>query len=224
MRTLLFVCFIFLVTGVNAQTTLPVAKFDNTFKLTNGIYTSKAELLTNNPAYPNCLLKINSSRQDVYLSDLKYYAADNESEEKSYTSPLYATVVDGKLSIFYDETLFPIYSKGTLCTFILKKEPGNSYGPGYTMPEPGKKPESMINMRSKYKYIMYVWDAQTGTITILNKENLGVSIKRDSTLYKDYVNVNPGKDDKNLLKFIFDFNARNPLFLPVRKDVLIEEE
>lgn len=223
-RPLLFILFTLFLIPANAQTQLEVAKLDNTFKLIDGIYTSFNELLTNDPAFPNCILKVNSSREDVNIGDLKYYMPGNESDEIIYTSPLYSTVINGKLSIYYDQTLFPIYSKATVCTFILTKQPGNSYGPGYSLPEPGKKPESMVNMRSKYKYIMYFIDIQTGEIAILNKENLGVTIKRDSTLYKNYIDVTPGKDNKNLLKYIFDFNARNPTFLPVRETVIIEEQ
>jgi hypothetical protein len=172
----LFICATF---STIAQT----AEFNNTFKLQDGIYTSYVELITNNPTFPNCILITNNNQQDVNIYTLKYSKID-ESYEKDYNSTLFATVLNGKLSIYYQKKLIPVYLKGTLCRFI------------YTRFVSTGSSSNNTQNSELLKSDICLLDIQTGEIYKLTKENLGRSIKRDASLYATYTKIKPGKKNK----------------------------
>jgi len=118
MRILLFISLSFFGTSIHVQAQLPVAKFDNIFNLKDGIYSSYTELLTNNLAFPNCLLIVSANKDAVNKDELNYCVIGNESNIIPFGAALYATVEKGKLSVYYKKSLINVYSKGTLCTFI----------------------------------------------------------------------------------------------------------
>lgn len=200
----LFICATF---STIAQT----AEFNNTFKLQDGIYTSYVELITNNPTFPNCILITNNNQQDVNIYTLKYSKID-ESYEKDYNSTLFATVLNGKLSIYYQKKLIPVYLKGTLCRFI------------YTRFVSTGSSSNNTQNSELLKSDICLLDIQTGEIYKLTKENLGRSIKRDASLYATYTKIKPGKKNKNLFKYISDFNTRNPTNVAVKEQPFITEE
>ena len=202
----------FLCISVISTTIAQTAEFNNTFKLQDGIYTSCRELLTNNPAFPNCILKTNNNQQDVNMYALKYSTIGNENVEKEYHSTLFATVLNGKLSIHYQKKLIPVYLKGTLCRFIHTRFVSTGSSSNNTQGSQTLKSD------------ICVLDIQTGEIYKLTKDNLGRSIKRDASLYATYTKIKPGKKNKNLFKYITDFNTKNPTNIPVKEQATISEE
>ena len=223
MRALLYIFLTFLITAVNAQTQLQVAKFDNTFKLKGGIYTSKEELLSNDPAFPNCLLLVNPNKDAIYIDELDYCFIGQEDHAMKLNATVLATVLNGKLSVYYQKQLITIYLKGTLCTFTYTKVK-TTHNPVNSMPMSAGVSVSMTTSNTRVKSYTCFLDIQNGTILKLSKENLGLSIIRDSVLYKTLLETKPGRKNKNLFKYISDFNTRNPSFPPIRDENLIEEE
>jgi len=214
MRITIVLFLTFFATAAIAQT--QEKKFNNQFVLKDGIYTSYEELLMNAPLYPSCVLQV--AKNGFNEPNLKYYIAGNENNLLKFTSPVFATVLKGKLMIYYKNELFTTYSKGTLCTFIYK----------YIRTSPGvynAETKTRSSSTSEFKYQVCLLDIKTGTITKLNKKNLGSSIMRDPTLYQSYLKVKPGKNNKNLIKYISDFNDRNPTLMPTPEEaVIIKEE
>lgn len=216
MRALLFIPLIFFIIAANAQTQLQVAKFDNTFKLKDGIYTSYTELLNNAPAFPDCILDVNPNDDKIYISSLKYYIIGHKDDLMQYNSNLLATVLNGRLSIYMDNRLTTVYSKGALCSFAFTKTITRDYN---------NLQNGTGGSSTTVKSYIYFLDLQNGTISKLSKDNLGMSIKRDPDLYQMFLKTKPGKRNKNLYKYIAEFNTRNPLLLPIReKTEIIEEE
>lgn len=232
MRPLTSLLLIFFITTVHAQSQVPVAKFDNSFKLKDGIYTSYVELLMNNPAFPDCIIIIHADKNVVNTDALSYCSIGNEGNAMPFNSTLYATVLNGKLTVYYDKSLVSVYSKGTLCTFIYTTDSyknqrynSNFYQPAFgPPPAPGDARQKSTLKRSNFKSNVFVLDIETGEIYKLTKYNISKSIARDSILYEKFIKVKPGKKNKNLFKFIAEFNTRNPTYLPVKDTAIVSEE
>lgn len=188
------------------------ANFNSTFVLQDGIYVSYKEILNNAPSFPNGIINVDDKKANIILSELNYSVAGNESALIKYpASQLFAMVRDGKLFIYYQKKLIPVYLKGTLCRFIYTREV--SIG------------STTNNSRSsEFKSDICVIDIQTGDIYMLTKENLAKSIRRDASLYATYQKTKPGKKNKNLFTYITDFNAKNPTSIPVTEHPSIVEE
>jgi hypothetical protein len=224
MRTILFIFLTFFIIAATAQTQLQVAKFDNAFKLKDGIYTSSNELFTNDPALPNCLLITNPNKNVIHIDELNYCLIGQEDNPIKFNGNLIATVLNGKLSVYYQKQLITIYSKGTLCFFTFTKVKTTQNPVNHTPLTTGTR-VSLSTSNTRIKSYACFFDIQNGTIQKLDKENLGLSIMRDSVLYKAFLKTKPGRKNKNLFKYISDFNSRNPSFLPIReKNLLVEEE
>ncbi|WP_157446934.1 hypothetical protein [Cytophaga aurantiaca] len=238
-RKLLYILFSFFITAAQAQTVLQVAKFDNTFKLNDGIYTSYEQLLNNAPLFPDCMINLSGDKWDdpdnVNPKKLTYSAIGNDSVAMEFTFPLFATVLKGKLNIFFQKELSAVYSRGTISTFIFVRDPHSQNknlsglpSSGFTFPTyPAyntNSEQSRKNLKSPYKSFICILDIQTGQVTKLTKEDLGLIIKRDSVLCQRYEKIKPGKRNKNLLTFIAEFNQRNPTLIPINNETLVIEE
>ncbi|HSY60910.1 MAG TPA: hypothetical protein VK796_03490 [Cytophaga sp.] len=207
-----------------------VAKFDNAFALRDGIYTSYQELLNNTPGFPDCILQstsyIENDPDKIKTTRLNYYKAGDENNVLKYTSPLFATVLKGKLNVYYQKELTPVYSKGTVCTFIYTKDPVTynknniNTAPFYS----SSQGQLYANPHRGYQSFVCMLDIQTGEVKKLTKENLGLTIARDSVLYQQFLKIKPGRKNKNLFKYIAEFNSRNVTFLPTRIDMSTTEE
>ncbi len=205
MRVSLFALLISVISSAAAQT----SQFNNTFPLRDGIYVTYKELLNNAPSFPNCILLVNANKYEVNKDELSYCFKGMEDQVTPYTSELFAIVEDGKFLIYYQKQLLPVFSKGTLCRFIYSRETTLSYKNQY---------------QAEFKSDMCVLDIQTGEIYKLNKDNLGRSMKRDASLYATYLNTKPGRKNKNLFKYITDFNTKNPTYIAAREQNMVIEE
>jgi hypothetical protein len=224
LKTLVSLFLLLTVHTVIAQN--PVAKFDNAFALRrDGIYTSYQELLNNSPAFPDCILQstsyIENDPDKIKTNRLNYYKAGDENTILKYTSTLFATVLKGKLNVYYQKELTPVYSKGTICTFIFIKDPIH-----YHTQSNGINNTNGIQpaLHRGYKSFVCMLDIETGEVKKLTKENLGLTIVRDSVLYQQFLKIKPGRKNKNLFKYIAEFNSRNATYLPNRVDVATTEE
>ena len=205
MRIFVFALLISMLSSAAAQT----AQFNNTFPLRDGIYVTHNELLNNAPSFPNCTLLVNVNTYEINKEELSYCYKGMEDQVMPYTSELFAIVQNGKFFIYYENQLLPVFSKGTLCRFIHKRL---------------VRTTSNNSAESEIKCDICILDIQTGEIYKLKKETLGKSIKRDASLYATYSNTKPGRKNKNLFRYISDFNTKNPTNIPIKEETTIAEE
>ncbi len=216
MRFLIVGLILFFCTEARAQNSFDSTVFDNTFVFNNGIYTSLEELKYNSPSYPDCELELDKDQESISFENL-YYINSRKTRLK-FESPLYATVVDGHLSVFYKNQLNSIFLKGALSTFILKEivtttsyQPMNNMGMGY----PGYGGTSMPVTTSHVEVNIYFLDFQTGLIAKVEKENLEPVIKRDAALYDGFKKIKGDSNHKKSYPFISQYNTRNPVYIMV---------
>lgn len=201
----------------HAQNTFDSTVFDNNFVFNNGIYTSLEELKYNSPSYPDCELELDKNQESISFDNL-YYINSRKTRLK-YESALYAIVVDGHLSIFYNKQLNSVFLKGAISTFILKEvvtttthHPNNNMGYGY--PGYGTGP-SMPVTTSHVEVNIYFLDFITGIISKVDKDNLDPIIKRDAELYASYSKIKGDSNHKKSYPFISQYNARNKVYIMV---------
>lgn len=201
----------------HAQTSFDSAVFDNNFVFNNGIYTSLEELKYNSPSFPDCELELDKNQESIDFDKL-YYMNSRRTRLK-YESALYAIVVDGHLSLFYNKQLNSVFLKGALSTFILKEvvttttqQPMNNMGYGY----PGYGTGSTTPVTTSHVEInIYFLDFLTGAILKVDKDNLEPVIKRDPVLYESFSKIKGDSNHKKSYPFISQYNARNRVYIMV---------
>lgn len=202
---------------VHAQNVFDSLAFDNGFQFHNGIYTSLDELKYNSPSYPDCELEIDINNQQQHLQiklDQLYYINSRQTRLK-FESPLFATVVEGHLSIFYKNELSSVFLKGALSTFILKElvttthyPTGSALGSSYGI---ASVPYTTTSIETN----IYFLDFQTGLIAKVDKDNLDPIIRRDPVLYESFKKIKGDSNHKKSYPFISQYNTRNPVYILV---------
>lgn len=214
MRFLIILILLIFCREICAQSSFDSIAFDNTFLFKNGIYTSLDELKYNSPSYVDCELDLDKNLQSIDLNQL-YYINSRKTRLK-FESPLYATVIDGHLSIFYKNQLSAVFLKGAISTFILKElvttvhyPTGNTLGnAGYGIIAP---PYTTTSVEISICFL----DFQTGSIAKVDKGNLDPIIRRDATLYESFRKIKGDTNHKNSYPFISQYNTRNPIYIMV---------
>lgn len=219
------ILFFFFQLNLFSQVGFDSAVFDNNFEFKNGIYTSFEELKYNSPRYPDAELELNKD-QELKNTDQLYYFNVFKTRLK-FESRLYATVVDGRLSVFYKDQLNSIFLKGAISTFILKEivtttnyQPQPSYGYG----NPGYGSPSVPITTSSLEVNIYFLDFITGIIAKVDRDNLEPIIQRDALLYDSFKKIKGDANNKKSYPFISQYNTRNPVYIMILHVNDIENE
>ncbi|WP_018341766.1 hypothetical protein [Cytophaga aurantiaca] len=215
MRFLILIVTLIFCKGVHAQNSFDSAVFDNSFAFKNGIYTSLQELIYNSPSYPDSELELDKNQQSINLDRLYY--VNSRGTRLKYESFLYATVVDGHLSIFYKNELSSVFLKGAISTFILKELVTTTHYPTYNngLGQNGLPMTSMPYTTTSVETNIYFLDFQTGLIAKVDKDNLDPIIRRDPTLYESFRKIKGDSHHKNSYPFISQYNARNKIYIMI---------
>ena len=221
-----FLCavYLFLMLPLFAHIGFDSILFDNKTVFKNGIYSTLEELKYNSPRYPDSELELEKNQDRIYLNTLYYRNSRNT--RLKFESSLYATVVEGRLSIFYDNQLNPVFLKGAISTFILNEivttttyMPQNNMGYGY----PGYGSTVPVTT-SSVEVNIYCLDFATGFISKVNKENLEPIIMRDPVLYSSFKKIRSDANNKKSYPFISQYNTRNPMYIYVLPVIPKSEE
>ena len=214
MRFLIFILFCFHL-ETRAQNVFDSAVFDNNFIFNNGIYTSLEELKYNSPRYLECELEIDKNKGEITLD--KLYFINSRKTRLKYESPLYATVVDGHLSLFYSKQLNSVFLKGSLSTFILQEVVTTTHYQQNTIGygSPGYGGPSTPVTTSHVEINIYYLDFQTGMVAKVDKDNLEPIIMRDATLYENFKKIRGDSNHKKSYPFISQYNARNLVYIKI---------
>ena len=118
-KTITCIILAFFAITLFAQTEYDSMLFDNSLLLKNGIYTSLKEVRSNTPKFPNCELEIGAIQDKINVDNLFYINSNNT--RLKFEANLYATVINGRLFIFYKSQLNPIFLKAAISTFMIKE-------------------------------------------------------------------------------------------------------
>jgi len=218
------VASLFFTLSLFAQISFDSAVFDNNTIFKNGIYTSLQEIKYNTPRYPDGELELEKNQSRIDLN--KLYFRNNANRRLQFDAILFATVVDGHLSIFYDNQLNSIFLKGAISTFILNElvtttsyMPRNNMGYGYSGNGYPGNGANVVVTTSHEETNIYCLDFVTGIILKVNKENLEPIIMRDGTLYTSFKKIGSDANNKKSYPFISQYNTRNPVYIKMLPDV-----
>lgn len=170
------------------------AAFDSKFEFRNGIYSSKNEVLENNPKYPDCTPEVRSRSLLGVITSFNYYTA--ESEKKVFADSLYAYAKNGILVIYAGDDFRRLVVTGPISLFYT--ESTVSYANGYSHTDDK----------------LYFIDWLTGQTGKMNWRNLSEVFKRDYMLYAEYLKLSDARRKKTLYAGIIKYNKRNPIYIP----------
>jgi hypothetical protein len=174
--------------------------FDRNFNFKNGIYSTYAEVLSNNPKYPG--YKIDHNAQ-FYYSKIQFYYFDRDLNKQPFNDSVFAIAEEGILFVKYKNQLFKLMNKGAISTFIVEKT-RNQY-PGY--------------MEEVQKVFFY--DLKTGIIDKLTPNNAENFLMRDNELYTTFSDLNMIQKNKMIYSYILKYNTRNPIYIKSENDTFI---
>ena len=220
MKNIVTSIFLLFHLSIFAQVGFDSAAFNNYFVFNNGIYTSLEELKYNSPRYPNCELELEKGQETIYMDKLHYI--NSRQTRLKYESYLYATVVDGHLSIYYNDQLNAVFLKGAISTFILKEivttaqyQSQNNMGLGYPgYGSPGYSQTTPVTT-SHLEVNIYFLDFETGTILKVDKDNLAPIIQRDSVLYESFKKIKGDSNNKKSYPYISQYNSQHTVYIKV---------
>ena len=190
MRYLLIVILTLNCFALHAQT--ESAAFDAKFKFQNGIYTSKAEIMNNEPKYPDCALEVDGYSLFGKAS-FNYY--NESSEMQPYTDSLYAFVKSGILTIYYGHEFRKLIVTGAISLFYIESTVSYTYTYAHTDDR------------------LFYFDLITGDIGKLNSLNMNEIFKRDPVVYSAYSQLSVLKGKKALYSTVINYNKRNPIYI-----------
>jgi hypothetical protein len=228
-KALICVASLFFTLSLFAQMSFDSAVFNNKTIFKNGIYTCLQEIKYNTPRYPDGELELEKSQSRIDLNTL--YFRNSVNTRLKFDADLFATVVDGHLSIFYDNQLNSVFLKGAISTFILNEivtttsyMPRNNMGygsPGYGYPgsNVSGNGSNVAVTTSHEETNIYCLDFVTGIILKVNKENLEPIIMRDCTLYTSFEKIGSDANNKKSYPFISQYNTRNPVYIKMLPDL-----
>jgi hypothetical protein len=215
------VCLLFTL-SLFAQISFDSVAFDNKTIFKNGMYTSPKEIKYNKRRYPDGELELEKNQSRIDLN--KLYFRNSANRRLQFDANLFATVVDGHLSIFYDKQLNSVFLKGAISTFILNEivtttnyMPRNNMCYGY--PSYGYPGSNVAVTSSHEETNIYCLDFVTGIILKVNKENLEPIIMRDVTLYEGFKKIGNDANNKKSYPFISQYNTRNPVYIKILPDL-----
>lgn len=229
---MLSLCLFFCISRLFAQVGFDSVAFDNKTIFNNGIYTSLEELKYNTPRFPDGELELEKNQKKVNLTDLYYFNKNNT--RLKFEANLYAIVVDGHISLFYDNQLNSIFLKGAISTFILneivttttyQQQSNMGYGyPGvYGIPGSGMPTQNVPVTTSHKEVNIYYLDFLTGMIAKVNKENLEPIIMRDPVLHTSFKKIKGDSKNKKSYPFISQYNERNKTYIKTVSNAVISE-
>jgi hypothetical protein len=164
-----------------------------TFHFNEGIYTSFSELVNNSPKYLNCKLEICIP----LFGRLPYYNYNDPSGNQYYLeNPIFATVNNSTLFLYYKNYFYKSYCRGPITLFVCTNW----------------KTSSQINYELFHENIC-ILDFENGEIGKLEVKFIDSIIRRDPELYKEFHANKVKKDKNNLIRFILKYNDRNPFHL-----------
>lgn len=214
MRTVITGIFLIFQFNLFAQIGYDSVLFSNSFTFADGIYKTLEELKTNSPGFPDCRLDVENNTGMINTADLYYTNA--RKTRLLYNASLYATVVDGRISIFYKNKLNALFLRGAISTFILQEVvtttqyQQQSMGYGY----PGFGPAVPVTT-SHVETNIYFLDYETGMILKVEKDNLAPVIQRDTELYAQFSKIKGDSNHKKSYPFISQYNSRNPVYIRI---------
>jgi len=217
MKSLLLFLMLFFQVSCFAQFILDSAVFDNNVKLKNGIYTTLVELQFNSPKYEDCELDLENQRSEISFLNLNYITSGQV--RKPYEDDIFATVVEGRLFIFYHNYLSAVFLKGAISTFILNEMITRTYYPSTTQstygnPMYASPPTTYTDVETN----IYFLDFKTGDIKEVDIDNLDPIIERDSVLYESYQKIKSDPKNKKSYPYISLYNTRNPIYVYIFKE------
>ncbi|WP_299253468.1 hypothetical protein [uncultured Cytophaga sp.] len=211
-KTITCIILAFFAITLFAQTEYDSMLFDNSLLLKNGIYTSLKEVRSNTPKFPNCELEIGAIQDKINVDNLFYINSNNT--RLKFEANLYATVINGRLFIFYKSQLNPIFLKAAISTFMIKE----------WVSVPANDADRSTVGNGQIKITMYFLDYTSGVIAKVDKKTLEPIITRDPALSASFKKIKKDPDNKKSFPFISKYNARHKVYVRTPHKTTISAE
>lgn len=201
---------LFFVSPVEGQ-----VEYSKFFEFKEGIYLNFQQFRNNNPIPKSKIISENNKNDLSFLEDITSkkniaYRDSSGKEQKIETSQLWGYSKNNVIHISFEGNFYRIGVIGSLCHFVASITTYVSTpDPFYSM----RGYPYMMNSNMPVKELrQFVLDTQTNTILDFNTENMEVLLRKDETLYNEFMALKRKKKRESLFIYLRKYNEKHPLY------------
>ncbi len=209
MRTYLSLLMFFVFSGfLKAQKDSVL--YNSEFRFKDGIYLNYESFRHNKPILSSSIIsdfnrsEIDFIRKVVSSSEISYKDSAGITREIS-PSKLWGFCENRSVYIRYNGDFNKIVVMGTICHFTAMYTTYLSSGPSTVVGTSAGQPVESMQQ--------YVLDMKTGSVLDFVLPNMEAILKRDDTLYKEFMGMKKGKRRKMMFFYLRKYNEAHPLYI-----------
>jgi hypothetical protein len=213
MRAIFFVSLFILASRLCSQG--DSVAYSKDFTLYEGLYLTYMDFRHNWPIPKEKILtKINKDQLDFYSKlieeDKIEYVERDGNNSTIRSEKVWGFCQNNVIYLNINKSFFRIPVFGAISYFLASIDV-NAYSPGYNVFINGPVGNSTTNAKEIREYLMNFY---TGNLIEFNLENLEEMLKKDDTIYKEFMALSKKKKKEQANRFIRKYNEKHPVYFP----------